>query len=114
VFAVQAAAAFGLAFAGASRAGAVIVVTAFGLGFGVASLATPGLLADRYGTAAYASIAGALATPVTLARAGAPLGAAALYTATGGYLPVLAAIGAAGLVATAGILARAGTPPPGT
>jgi MFS family permease len=107
VFAVQAVAAVSLPAIGASRAGAIIAVTCFGLGFGVASLATPGLLADRYGTTAYASIAGTLATPVTLARAGAPLGAAALYTATGGYLPVLAAIGGASLIATAGILARA-------
>jgi MFS family permease len=107
VFAVQALAALSLPVAGSTRLGAVIAVTGFGLGFGVASLATPGLLADRYGTTAYASIAGTLATPVTLAKAGAPLGAAALYTGTGSYTPVLLAIGASGIVAAAGILARA-------
>ncbi|MDG6103761.1 MFS transporter [Dactylosporangium aurantiacum] len=105
VFTVQAVAAAGLPFAGASRAGAVVAVTGFGLGFGIASLATPALLAERYGTAAYASIAGTLAAPVTLAKAGAPLGAAALYTMTGSSTPVLLTIGAAGLVAAAGILA---------
>jgi MFS family permease len=112
VFAVQAAAAVGLPLVGGSRLGAIVAVTGFGLGFGVASLATPSLLADRYGTAAYASIAGTLATPVTLARAGAPLGAAALYIHTGSYVPVLATVGGAGLIAAAGILARATTPPP--
>jgi MFS family permease len=112
VFATQAAAAFSLPIVGSSRIGAVIAVTGFGLGFGVASLATPGLLADRYGTTAYATIAGTLATPVTLARAGAPLAAAALATAADGYTPVLAAIGCASLIATTGILTRATTPPP--
>ncbi|MEV0134321.1 MFS transporter [Dactylosporangium sp. NPDC050688] len=105
VFAVQAVAACSLPFTGTSRAGAVVAVTGFGLGFGVASLATPALLADRYGTSAYASIAGTLAAPVTLAKAGAPLGAAALYTGTGSYTPVLLTIGAAGLVAAGGIFA---------
>ena len=104
VFATQAAAAISLPFAGHTRAGAVIAVTGFGIGFGVASLATPSLLADRYGTTAYASIAGTLATPVTLAKAAAPLAAAALYTAAGGYTPVLVTIGGASLVAVAGIL----------
>jgi MFS family permease len=112
IFAIQSVAAVSLPLVGANRIGAIIAITAFGIGFGVASLATPGLLADRYGTTAYATIAGTLATPVTLARAGAPLAAAALATAVDGYPPMLAAIGCAGLIATAGILARATTPPP--
>lgn len=108
VFTVQAGAALSLPWIGTSRLGAVLAVTGFGLGFGVGSLATPILLAERYGTTAYASIAGALATPVTLAKAGAPLAAAALYTLTGSYLPVLTAIGGASLIAAAGILTRSG------
>jgi len=112
VFAIQAVAAFSLPLVGAHRVGTVIAVTGFGIGFGVASLATPGLLADRYGTTAYATVAGTLATPVTLAKAGAPLAAAALATAVNGYTPVLAAIGGALLIATAGILTRSTTPPP--
>jgi predicted MFS family arabinose efflux permease len=112
VFTIQAAAAFSMPLLAGSRTGAVIAVTAFGLGFGIASLATPQLLADRYGTTAYASIAGALATPVTLAKAGAPLGAAALLGATGGFTPVLTVIGAASLTAAAGILTRANSPGP--
>ncbi|MER7006022.1 MFS transporter [Dactylosporangium sp. NPDC000555] len=112
VFATQAVAAFALPLLAGTRTGAVIGVVAFGIGFGIANLASPALLADRYGTSGYATIASTLGTPVTLAKAGAPLGAAALYTATGGYTPVLAVIGATCLVAAAGMLARAGTPRP--
>jgi hypothetical protein len=111
VFAIQAAAALALLATGGTRWGAILAVTGFGIGFGVASLATPQLLADRYGTTAYASIAGTLAAPVTLAKAAAPLAAAAL-TALGGYPPVLAAITGLCLIASAGILARARTPSP--
>ncbi|MDG6106144.1 MFS transporter [Dactylosporangium aurantiacum] len=111
IFSVQAAAALTLPFVGATRPGAAVAVIGFGIGFGVASLATPALLADRYGTTAYASIAGTLAAPVTLAKAGAPLGAAAL-AAAGGYTPVLVTIGACSLVAAAGILTRADSPTP--
>jgi hypothetical protein len=109
IFAVQAVAALSLLAVGDSRPGAVIGVVAFGLGFGIASLAAPALLADRYGTVAYATVAGSLAVPITLARAGAPLGAAALLTA-GGYLPVVIGISGACLVAAAGIVARATSP----
>lgn len=112
IFAVQATAAISLPFVGDTRLGAVVAVTGFGIGFGVASLATPSLLAGRYGTTAYASIAGTLNTPVTLAKAGAPLAAAALYTAVDGYTPVLVTIGSLSLVAVAGILARAGSTSP--
>lgn len=112
VFTIQAAASLSMPLLADSRTGAVLAVTAFGLGFGIASLATPQLLADRYGTTAYASIAGTLAAPVTLAKAGAPLGAAVLLGATGAYTPVLIVIGAATLIASAGILARANSPRP--
>jgi predicted MFS family arabinose efflux permease len=111
VFAIQGTAAVALLIVGASRVGAVIAVIGFGLGFGAANLIKPILLADRYGTTAYATIAGILTTPITLAKAIAPLAAARLLT-TGGYLPVLTAIGASCLIATIGILARASAPPP--
>jgi predicted MFS family arabinose efflux permease len=111
VFAIQAAAAFALLFTGGTRAGAIVAVTGFGIGFGVAGLATPQLLADRYGTTAYAGIAGTLAAPVTLAKAAAPLGAAVLTT-IGGYPPVLITIGGLCLLASAGIRARASTASP--
>jgi MFS family permease len=110
VFALQAVAAVSLPAVAGSRVGAILGVIAFGLGFGIASLATPQLLADRYGTTAYASIAGTLAAFVTLAKAGAPLAAAGLLATPGGYLTVLLTIGVASLIAVAGILARADRP----
>jgi MFS family permease len=114
IFALQAAATLSLPLLAGSRLGAALAVTCFGLGFGIASLATPQLLADRYGTDAYASIAGTLAAFVTLAKAGAPLTAAVLLTASGDYRIVLPAIGGASLVAVAGILIRADTAPVST
>jgi predicted MFS family arabinose efflux permease len=111
VYTVQAGAAVSLPLVAASRAGAVIVVVAFGLGFGVASLVKPTMLADRYGTTAFATIAGIIATPITLAKAAAPLAAAGLLAA-GGYVRMLVAVGAACLIAAVGILARASSPAP--
>ncbi|MBX7267158.1 MFS transporter [Micromonospora sp. Llam7] len=112
VFAVQAAAVLALPFTGGSRIGAVITVTGFGIGFGIAHLATPALLTDRYGTAAYATIAGRLAAPVTIARATAPLGAAAILHTGGGYLLLLGAVGACCVLAATGMLVRSATPVP--
>jgi MFS family permease len=111
VFTVQGAAAFAMPVVAASRVGAVAGVVAFGLGFGVASLVKPTMLADRYGTTAFGTVAGVLATPVTVAKATAPLGAAGLLAAVG-YVPVLVTVGVAGLVAAAGIVARASSPSP--
>jgi MFS family permease len=85
VFAVQAVGVVMLAYVGASLAGAAVCVTAFGLGFGVATIARPAILAERYGTRRYATIAAAMAVPITLGKAGAPLAAAAL--GTGRFLP---------------------------
>ncbi|MEU4624858.1 MFS transporter [Actinoplanes sp. NPDC023801] len=112
IFALQAAAALSLPLLAGTRPGAILAVVAFGLGFGISSLATPQLLADRYGTTAYASIAGTLAAFVTFAKAGAPLAAAGLLSSSGGYLVALTAIGGACLVAAGGILIRAATPSP--
>ncbi|WP_198171218.1 MFS transporter [Actinoplanes awajinensis] len=114
IFALQAAAALSLPALAGTRLGAIIAVTGFGLGFGISSLATPQLLADRYGTTAYASIAGTLAAFVTLAKATAPLAAAGLLVAHGGYRTVMTAVGAACLTGAAGILTRARTTPRAT
>ena len=73
-------------------AGVVAFVVLFGLGVGLISLARAALVADRYGVAAYASINGVLALPLTIARAVAPVAAAALRTATGTYRLVMAAV----------------------
>ena len=78
VFAIQALAAIVLPLVAATVVGAILTVVGFGLGFGVATIARPALLADRYGTASYATIAGALAVPMTLAKATAPLALAPL------------------------------------
>ncbi len=92
VFGIQGAAAAALPLLGHDRIGAIACVVLFGLGFGVGTLSRPALLAERYDTSAYASLAGTLALPATLAKAGAPLAAAATFTAAGGYTPVMVAV----------------------
>ncbi|NJP31907.1 MFS transporter [Micromonospora thermarum] len=96
--------------------GAIVTVTGFGLGFGIASLATPALLADRYGTTAHATIAGRLAACVTIAKATAPL-VAATVLAHEGYDTLLGVIASACLLAAVGMLIKRGsrtpTPPAG-
>ncbi|TDO44269.1 putative MFS family arabinose efflux permease [Kribbella sp. VKM Ac-2527] len=80
--------------AGDSVIGAAACLIAFGLGFGVASIAKPAILLDRYGDHGYATIAGFLGTPITIAAATAPLAAAALATALG-YTPLILTAAAA-------------------
>ncbi|MBM0229534.1 MULTISPECIES: MFS transporter [Micromonospora] len=104
VFATQALAVLAMPPLAGTPIGAIITVTGFGLGFGIASLATPALLADRYGTTAYATIAGRLTAPVTTAKAAAPLLAATLLP-HGGYHVLLAAVTTACLVAAVGMRA---------
>lgn len=78
--------------------GTVVCLVLFGLGFGVASIATPAILLDRYGSTGYATIAGTLATPVLIARAAAPLGGAVL-AASAGYTTVVRLVAAACITA---------------
>lgn len=85
VFAVQAVAVAMLPVIGRTAAGAIAGVVGFGLGFGVATIAKPVLIAGRYDTRRYAIIAATLVVPVTIAKATAPLGAAALLNHAGGY-----------------------------
>jgi MFS family permease len=80
--------------AGHSVTGAAGCLVPFGLGFGVASIAKPAILLDRYGDHGYATIAGILGTPTTIAAATAPLAAAALATALG-YTPLVLTAAAA-------------------
>lgn len=101
VFAVQAAAAAAFPALGHSSAGAIGCTVLFGLGFGVSTIARPALLTERYDTASYATLAGTLAAPATLAKAAAPLAAAAISTTTGSYTPVMAAIAIACATAAA-------------
>jgi predicted MFS family arabinose efflux permease len=101
VFTIQAAGAAALPYVAGSLAWAAVCITAFGLGFGVATIARPAILAHRYGTHRYATIAAAMNLPIILAKAAAPLGAAAL--GVNHFLPWTAAacLLAAGLLWTA-------------
>ncbi|TWJ20987.1 MFS transporter [Micromonospora endolithica] len=112
VFATQATAVLAMPLLAGTRTGAIISVVGFGLGFGITSLATPALLADRYGTTAYATIAGRLATPVTVAKAAAPLGAATLLHTAAGYTLLLTTVAACCALASTGMLLRATATPP--
>ncbi|MEU8265120.1 MFS transporter [Micromonospora sp. NPDC048999] len=112
VFATQAAAVLAMPLLAGTRTGAVITVVGFGLGFGITSLATPALLAERYGTTAYATIAGRLAAPVTIARATGPLAAAVLLHTNGDYQLLLAAVAACCALAAIGITSRSTSEPP--
>jgi predicted MFS family arabinose efflux permease len=111
VFAVQAAGAALLVLAARNTVGAVAAVLAFGLGFGVATIARPTILADRYGTTGYATIAAVLAVPLTIAKAAAPLGASLIRQNTGSYATVGLTVAAACLIAAVGLLIL--PPPPG-
>jgi MFS family permease len=103
VFALQAGGAVTLVVAGRTTAGAVVAVLGLGLGFGVATIARPTILADRYGTTGYATIAAVLSVPLTLAKAGAPLAASLIRGHTGSYTAVGVTIAAACLVAAVGL-----------
>jgi hypothetical protein len=92
----------GLPLVGRDTAGALGCILLFGLGFGVGTIARPALLADRYGTNGFATIAGVMTVPLTITKALAPLGAAALHRATGSYTTV--AISTAAACATAATL----------
>jgi predicted MFS family arabinose efflux permease len=111
VFAVQAVAALLLPVVGASTGGAIGAVIGLGVGFGVATIAKPLILAERYDTRRYATLAGILVVPMTLAKAVAPLAMAALHTSTGTYTPVLHGVAvccALGAVVIAAVTGRSG------
>ncbi|TCN41161.1 putative MFS family arabinose efflux permease [Kribbella orskensis] len=112
IIALQAAAIGLLPFIGRTVAGAAGCLVLFGLGFGVASIAIPAILLDRYGDQNYATIAGILSTPITIARATAPLGAAVIAT-TVGYRSLILATAAICLTAAAALALtlRLGRPP---
>ncbi len=123
VFAFQSAAALALIVIAASTPGAIVGVLCFGIGFGVSTIARPALVTGMFGTSAYATIAGMIAAPVTLATALAPLTGAALHQVAGSYAPVLFVVAGACATSATGIaLTRrprwvrargGGSPPPG-
>ncbi|KAB8191753.1 MFS transporter [Nonomuraea phyllanthi] len=103
IFALQGVAALLLPLIGRSVPGAIGAVLLFGLGFGIASITLPHLLVERYGTAAYASLAGRIAMFSVADKALAPLGAVALAQAVGygwvmGAVAVACAVSASALV----------------
>jgi MFS family permease len=102
VFALQAVAVVVLTLS-SGPAGVVGFVALFGLGVGLISFSRAALVADFYGVAAYASINGVLALTVTIARAAAPVAAAALRTASGSYHQVMAAIAVCSILASLAI-----------
>jgi MFS family permease len=70
-----------------------------GMGNGMTTLARATVIADRYGAAAYGSIAGVAASATTAARAIGPVTAAA-YAAATGYTTLLWTLAAATLTAS--------------
>jgi predicted MFS family arabinose efflux permease len=69
-----------------------------GMGNGMTTLARATVIADRYGAAAYGSIAGVAASATTAARAVGPVSAAAFAAATG-YTTLLWTLAAVTLLA---------------
>ena len=105
VFGIQGVAAIALAIVGATELGAIAAVIGFGLGFGVGTIARPLLIAERYDVHKFATWAGILLVPVTIAKAAAPVSAAALRSSTQSYGPVLAAIAVCCVIAAIAIAA---------
>jgi hypothetical protein len=110
VFGVQAVAALLLPVVGAGTAGAIGAVIGVGIGFGVATIAKPVILAERYDTRRYATLAGVLVVPMTLTKAAAPLAMAALHTSSGSYTPVLTVVAVCCALGAAAIAAAARPP----
>jgi MFS family permease len=99
IFALQAVA-VAILLSAAGPAGVVAFVVLFGLGVGLISLVRAALVAEVYGVAAYASINGVLALPLTIARAAAPVAAAGLRTTTGNYRLVMTAVACCSVAAS--------------
>ena len=91
-FAVQGAGAGVRPVAGSTTWGAAVFVLLFGLGFGVGTIARPALVAESFGVARYATLAGLLGAVTTLATTVGPVAAGAARTTSGSYTPVLVAL----------------------
>jgi predicted MFS family arabinose efflux permease len=71
-----------------STPGVLLFVLLFGAQRGLSTLVRPALLADLYGAARFASIAGVLQFALSLAQAAAPYAAGAAYDALLSYEPI--------------------------
>src|SRR6266849_3042890 len=87
-----------------STPGVFLFVVLFGAQRGLSTLARPALLADLYGRAEYASIAGVLQFALSLAQAAAPVGAGVAYDLSGSYEPVFWALAVISALAVVAIL----------
>jgi predicted MFS family arabinose efflux permease len=93
-----------------ATAAVVAGLVLLGMGNGMATLARATVIADRYGAAAYGTIASVAASATIGARAAAPVAAAA-YAAVVGYGALLVTLGAiAGLAAVLAYAAERGAP----
>jgi len=72
--------------------GVLAFVVLFGAQRGLATLVRPALLAELYGVARYASIAGVLQFALSIAQAAAPFGAGAAYDTLHSYEPIFWAL----------------------
>jgi MFS family permease len=91
--------------------GVVAFVVLFGAAKGCMTLVRPAFVADLYGRAHYASIAGVLAFGATLAQAAAPVGAGVAFDVLGAYEPILwSLVGISALAAWAVLRARGRRP----
>jgi predicted MFS family arabinose efflux permease len=84
--------------------GVFVFVVLFGAQRGLNTLVRPALLAELYGRAQYASIAGVLQFAVSLAQAAAPVGAGIAYDVSGSYEPVFWALAVISALAVVAVL----------
>jgi MFS family permease len=82
-----------------SGTGVIVGVSLFGMGSGMATLVRATMIADLYGSAFYGSVAGISAACATAARAIAPVTAAGVYVAFGGYRPLFWLLAASAAIA---------------
>jgi MFS transporter len=96
----------------AAHGGAAVwpAVVVLGMGQGAVTLLRATLFVDLYGTERIGVLNGLSATPITLARALAPLGAALVVAATGGYGPTFVLLAVVSLAAAS--VARVGLAEP--
>jgi MFS family permease len=87
-----------------SAPGVLVFVILFGAQRGLSTLARPALIADLYGAARYASIAGVLQFALSLAQAAAPYAAGAAYDALHSYEPIFAGLALISVLAVLAIL----------
>jgi MFS family permease len=92
-------------------AGVVAFVALFGAAKGCMTLVRPAFVADLYGRAHYASIAGVIAFAATLAQAAAPVGAGIAFDLLGAYEPILWTLVGVSAVAAGAVLCARGPSP---